>query len=133
MRKYRCGANFWTFEERFWHASNSFKRQKKVETDVGIAFMMMNLSKYWNRRWSKDQSSLRKNKNNKKKTVKQLKLRVGLIVFWYLKVSFFPDTHFKMILSLFYLTFIFSYELKRCFNCCHRLMLYAYGQLVRIF
>ncbi|WP_369822791.1 hypothetical protein, partial [Lactobacillus sp. UMNPBX14] len=28
----------------------------------------------------------------KKKTVKQLKLRVGLIVFWYLKVSFFPDT-----------------------------------------
>ncbi|MDY5610345.1 MAG: IS5/IS1182 family transposase, partial [Lactobacillus johnsonii] len=47
---------------------------------------------YWNRRWSKDQSSLHKNKNNKKKTVKQLKLRVGLIVFWYLKVSFFPDT-----------------------------------------
>ncbi|MCI7647538.1 MAG: hypothetical protein SPG45_06680, partial [Lactobacillus johnsonii] len=45
-----------------------------------------------NRRWSKDQSSLHKNKNNKKKTVKQLKLRVGLIVFWYLKVSFFPDT-----------------------------------------
>ncbi|MDD7007337.1 MAG: hypothetical protein SPI42_01560, partial [Lactobacillus johnsonii] len=44
------------------------------------------------RRWSKDQSSLHKNKNNKKKTVKQLKLRVGLIVFWYLKVSFFPDT-----------------------------------------
>ncbi|WP_223658743.1 hypothetical protein, partial [Lactobacillus johnsonii] len=35
-----------------------------------------------------------KNKNNKKKTVKQLKLRVGLIVFWYLKVSFFPDTFF---------------------------------------
>ncbi|MCI7648120.1 MAG: IS5/IS1182 family transposase, partial [Lactobacillus johnsonii] len=47
-----------------------------------------------NRRWSKDQSSLHKNKNNKKKTVKQLKLRVGLIVFWYLKVSFFPDTLF---------------------------------------
>ncbi|MDY2639324.1 MAG: hypothetical protein SOV68_05270, partial [Ligilactobacillus salivarius] len=46
-----------------------------------------------NRRWSKDQSSLHKNKNNKKKTVKQLKLRVGLIVFWYLKVSFFPDTY----------------------------------------
>ena len=35
--------------------------EKKVETDVGIAFMMMNLSKYWNRRWSKDQSSLHKN------------------------------------------------------------------------
>ncbi|WP_430522053.1 hypothetical protein, partial [Lactobacillus gallinarum] len=26
------------------------------------------------------------------KTVKQLKLRVGLIVFQYLRVSFFPDT-----------------------------------------
>ncbi|AYE62042.1 transposase [Lactobacillus helveticus] len=33
-----------------------------------------------------------KNKKNKKKTVKQLKLRVGLIVFWYLRVSYFPDT-----------------------------------------
>ncbi|WP_423788731.1 hypothetical protein, partial [Lactobacillus gallinarum] len=27
-------------------------------------------------------------------TVKQLKLRVGLIVFQYLRVSFFPDTFF---------------------------------------
>ncbi|MDD7007020.1 MAG: hypothetical protein SPI42_08050, partial [Lactobacillus johnsonii] len=53
-----------------------------------------------NRRWSKDQSSLHKNKNNKKKTVKQLKLRVGLIVFWYLKVSFFPDT-FLLSFSIF--------------------------------
>ncbi|MDY5068075.1 MAG: hypothetical protein SPE58_04900, partial [Lactobacillus johnsonii] len=57
----------------------------------------------WNRRWSKDQSSLHKNKNNKKKTVKQLKLRVGLIVFWYLKVSFFPDTFFKILLTIFLL------------------------------
>ena len=86
-------------EPVFGHLKNVFgmrrthlRGKKKVETDVGIAFMMMNLSKYWNRRWSKDQSSLRKNKNNKKKTVKQLKLRVGLIVFWYLKVIFFPDT-----------------------------------------
>ncbi|PKZ84318.1 IS5/IS1182 family transposase, partial [Lactobacillus crispatus] len=43
-------------------------------------------------RWSKDQFSLFKNKNRQKKTVKQLKLRVGLIVFQYLRVSFFPDT-----------------------------------------
>ncbi|PAB54523.1 hypothetical protein A3Q05_07020, partial [Lactobacillus johnsonii] len=48
---------------------------------------------------TKDQSSLHKNKNNKKKTVKQLKLRVGLIVFWYLKVSFFPDTFFVLFIS----------------------------------
>ncbi|MCI7647569.1 MAG: IS5/IS1182 family transposase, partial [Lactobacillus johnsonii] len=54
----------------------------------------------WNRRWSKDQSSLHKNKNNKKKTVKQLKLRVGLIVFWYLKVSFFPDTFFNSLIKI---------------------------------
>lgn len=74
------------------NVSKLYHRPDCFNTDVGIAFMMMNLSKYWNRRWSKDQSSLRKNKNNKKKTVKQLKLRVGLIVFWYLKVSFFPDT-----------------------------------------
>ncbi|WP_223660989.1 hypothetical protein, partial [Lactobacillus johnsonii] len=49
----------------------------------------------------KDQSSLHKNKNNKKKTVKQLKLRVGLIVFWYLKVSFFPDTFFVCLLKFY--------------------------------
>ncbi|MCI7715310.1 MAG: hypothetical protein MSL49_08395, partial [Lactobacillus johnsonii] len=60
-----------------------------------------------NRRWSKDQSSLHKNKNNKKKTVKQLKLRVGLIVFWYLKVSFFPDTFFILFINNY--SFVFLY------------------------
>ena len=35
-----------------------------------------------------------KAKNKQKKTVKQLKLRVGLIVFWHLGVSFFPQTRF---------------------------------------
>ena len=86
-------------EPIFGHLKNVFgmrrthlRGKKKVETDIGIAFMMMNLSKYWNRRWSKDQFSLFKNKNRQKKTVKQLKLRVGLIVFQYLRVSFFPDT-----------------------------------------
>ncbi|OUQ54993.1 hypothetical protein, partial [Lactobacillus gallinarum] len=44
----------------------------------------------------KDQFSLFKNKNRQKKTVKQLKLRVGLIVFQYLRVSFFPDTFFSL-------------------------------------
>ncbi|MCT3403618.1 hypothetical protein EFP69_05445, partial [Lactobacillus helveticus] len=65
---------------------------KKVETDVGIAFMMMNLSKYWNRRWSKDQFSLFENKNREKKRPIKLKLRVELIVFQYLRVGYFPDT-----------------------------------------
>ena len=94
-RKYDVEPVFGHLKNVFGMRRTHLRGKKKVETDVGIAFMMMNLSKYWNRRWSKDQSSLRKNKNNKKKTVKQLKLRVGLIVFWYLKVSFFPDTfHF---------------------------------------
>ncbi|PEG86645.1 MULTISPECIES: hypothetical protein, partial [unclassified Lactobacillus] len=35
----------------------------------------------------------------KKKTVKQLKLRVGLIVFWHLRVSFFPDTYFFILIN----------------------------------
>ena len=91
-RKYDVEPVFGHLKNVFGMRRTHLRGKKKVETDVGIAFMMMNLSKYWNRRWSKDQSSLRKNKNNKKKTVKQLKLRVGLIVFWYLKVSFFPDT-----------------------------------------
>src|SRR5699024_5405337 len=91
-RKYDVEPVFGHLKNVFGMRRTHLRGKKKVETDVGIAFMMMNLSKYWNRRWSKDQSSLHKNKNNKKKTVKQLKLRVGLIVFWYLKVSFFPDT-----------------------------------------
>ena len=92
MRKYDVEPIFGHLKNVFGMRRTHLRGKKKVETDVGIAFMMMNLSKYWNRRWSKDQSSLFKNKKNKKKTVKQLKLRVGLIVFWYLRVSYFPDT-----------------------------------------
>ncbi|WP_145996634.1 hypothetical protein, partial [Lactobacillus helveticus] len=47
---------------------------------------------YWNRRWSKDQFSLFKNKNREKKRPIKLKLRVELIVFQYLRVGYFPDT-----------------------------------------
>src|SRR5699024_11159202 len=93
-RKYDVEPVFGHLKNVFGMRRTHLRGKKKVETDVGIAFMMMNLSKYWNRRCSKDQSYLHKNKNNKKKTVKQLKLRVGLIVFWYLKVSFFPDTFY---------------------------------------
>lgn len=92
MRKYDVEPIFGHLKNFFGIRRTHLRGKKKVETDIGIAFMMMNLSKYWNRRWSKDQSSLFKNKKNKKKTVKQLKLRVGLIVFWYLRVSYFPDT-----------------------------------------
>ena len=88
MRKYDVEPIFGHLKNVFGMRRTHLRGKKKVETDVGIAFMMMNLSKYWNRRWSKDQSSLFKNKKNKKKTVKQLKLRVGLIVFWYLRVSY---------------------------------------------
>ena len=92
MRKYDVEPIFGHLKNFFGIRRTHLRGKKKVETDIGIAFMMMNLSKYWSRRWSKDQSSLFKNKKNKKKTVKQLKLRVGLIVFWYLRVSYFPDT-----------------------------------------
>lgn len=92
MRKYDVEPIFGHLKNVFGMRRTHFRGKKKVETDIGIAFMMMNLSKYWNRRWSKDQFSLFKNKNRQKKTVKQLKLRVGLIVFQYLRVSFFPDT-----------------------------------------
>ncbi|WP_436442592.1 hypothetical protein, partial [Lactobacillus crispatus] len=39
------------------------------------------------------------------KTVKQLKLRVGLIVFQYLRLSFFPDT-FCVLSHCFFFSFI---------------------------
>lgn len=94
MRKYDVEPIFGHLKNVFGMRRTHLRGKKKVETDIGIAFMMMNLSKYWNRRWSKDQFSLFKNKNRQKKTVKQLKLRVGLIVFQYLRVSFFPDTYF---------------------------------------
>ena len=88
MRTYDVEPIFGHLKNVFGMRRTHLRGKKKVETDVGIAFMMMNLSKYWNRRWSKDQFCL----SEKKKTVKQLKLRVRLIVFLYLRVSFFPDT-----------------------------------------
>lgn len=106
MRKYDVEPIFGHLKNVFGMRRTYLRGKKKVETDIGIAFMMMNLSKYWNRRWSKDQFSLFKNKNRQKKTVKQLKLRVGLIVFQYLRVSFFPDT-FLLILAY---TFVTNYN-----------------------
>src|SRR5699024_10200500 len=92
MRKYDVEPVFGHLKNVFGMRRTHLRGKKKVETDVGIALMMMNLSKYWHRRWSKDRSALCANKNRKKKTVKLLKLRVGLIVFLYLRISFFPDT-----------------------------------------
>ncbi|WP_103662715.1 IS1182 family transposase, partial [Lactobacillus sp. HT06-2] len=92
MRKYDVEPIFGHLKNVFGMRRTHLRSKKKVETDVGIAFMMMNLSKYWNRRWSKDQSSLCKNKKDRKRRSTNSKSRVGLIVFWYLRVSFFPDT-----------------------------------------
>lgn len=92
MRKYDVEPIFGHLKNIFGIRRTHLRSKKKVETDVGIAFMMMNLSKYWNRRWSRVQSSLCKIK----KAVKQLKSRVGLIVFWYLRISYFPDSFFRV-------------------------------------
>ena len=89
MRKYDVEPVFGHLKNVFGMRRTHLRGKKKVETDVGIAFMMMNLSKYWHRRWPKDHSFLFKNKKRQKKTIK---LRVKLIVFCYLGVSFFPDT-----------------------------------------
>ena len=89
MRKYDVEPVFRHLKNVFGMHRTHLRGKKKVETDVGIAFMMMNLSKYWHRRWPKDHSFLFKNKKRQKKTIK---LRVKLIVFCYLGVSFFPDT-----------------------------------------
>ena len=97
MRKYDVEPVFGHLKNVFGMRRTHLRGKKKVETDVGIALMMMNLSKYWHRRWSKDRSALCANKNRKKKTVKLLKLRVGLIVFLYLRISFFPDTFCRSI------------------------------------
>ena len=92
MRKYDVEPIFGHLKNVFGMRRTHLRGKKKVETDVGIAFMMMNLSKYWNRRWSKGQFSLFKNQNREKKRSIKLKLRVELIVFQYLRVSYFPDT-----------------------------------------
>lgn len=89
MRKYDVEPVFGHLKNVFGMRRTHLRGKKKVETDVGIAFMMMNLSKYWHRSWPKDYSFLFKNKKRQKKTIK---LRVKLIVFCYLGVSFFPDT-----------------------------------------
>lgn len=97
MRKYDVEPVFGHLKNVFGMRRTHLRGKKKVETDVGIAFMMMNLSKYWHRRWPKDHSFLFKNKKSQKKTINELKLRVKLIVFCYLGVSFFPDSFYCFI------------------------------------
>ena len=98
MRKYDVEPVFGHLKNVFGMRRTHLRGKKKVETDVGIAFMMMNLSKYWHRSWPKDYSFLFKNKKRQKKTIK---LRVKLIVFCYLGVSFFPDTFFVTSINYF--------------------------------
>ncbi len=53
MRKYDVEPVFGHLKNVFGMRRTHLRGKKKVETDVGIAFMM-NLSKYWHRRWPKD-------------------------------------------------------------------------------
>src|SRR5699024_6709642 len=52
-RKYDVEPVFGHLKNVFGMRRTHLRGKKKVKTDVGIAFMMMNLSKYWNRRWSR--------------------------------------------------------------------------------
>ena len=54
MRKYDVEPVFGHLRNVFGMRRTHLRGKKKVETDIGIVFMMMNISKYWNRRWSKD-------------------------------------------------------------------------------
>lgn len=54
MRKYDVEPVFGHLKNVFGMRRTHLRGKKKVETDIGIVFMMMNISKYWNRRWSKD-------------------------------------------------------------------------------
>ncbi|MCT3620752.1 hypothetical protein EFS15_09985, partial [Lactobacillus acidophilus] len=47
-----------------------------------------------------------------KKAVKQLKSRVGLIVFWYLRISYFPDTLFITLFNKLNKKSILLFQLK---------------------
>lgn len=112
MRKYDVEPVFGHLKNVFGMRRTHLRGKKKEETDVGIAFMMMNLSKYWHRRWPKDHSFLCKNKKRQKKTIK---LRVKLIVFCYLGVSFFPDTFcMDENINTTYLTYTFLSLVSSC-------------------
>ena len=65
--------------------------KEKVEIDIVIAFMMMNLKKYYQKRWTEGHLLMLKNLKSMKKRSRFLKKKI-LIVFNYLEKSFFPDT-----------------------------------------
>ncbi len=50
MRKYDVEPAFGHLKNVFGMRRTHLRGKKKVETDVGIAFMM-NINKFWNRRW----------------------------------------------------------------------------------
>lgn len=65
--------------------------KKKVETDIGIMFMMMNLSKYGNKRKVKTSDFHTQNKKGQKNT--EIHNNMNFCVFISrLKLTFFPDT-----------------------------------------
>lgn len=78
--------------------------KKKVETDIGLMFMMMNLSKYWARRVQKDVFS------NKKDKIKDqvFSKKENLVLFICLKSYFFPRLFLCLFFTILFKNQIFS-------------------------
>jgi len=73
MRKYDVEPVFGHLKNVFGMRRTHLRGKEKVETDIGIAFMMMNLNKYWQRRWMEDHLLMLKKLKSIKKTIKILK------------------------------------------------------------
>lgn len=68
MRKYDVEPVFGHLKNVFGMRKTHLRGKKKVETDIGIAFMMMNLNKYRQRRWLKGRFLLLKKSKRKKRS-----------------------------------------------------------------
>lgn len=99
IRKYDVEPIFGHLKNVFGMRRTHLRGKKKVETDVGLAFMMMNLSKYWSRRWSKDQSFLPTKLKAKKKDGDSQKREFPSFSIAR-KTSFFPDTFLINIITI---------------------------------
>jgi len=65
--------NYSMLEEKYPDKKYFIPYTTKVETDIGIAFMMMNLNKYWQRRWMEDHLLMLKKLKSIKKRSRFLK------------------------------------------------------------
>lgn len=73
MRKYDVEPVFGHLKNVFGMRRTHLRGKEKVETDIGIAFMMMNLNKYWQRRWMEDHLLMLKKLKSIKKRSRFLK------------------------------------------------------------